>query len=411
MARLIQIAGVWLGCALAWLILGSTLMSRSGGFSDELTPEVYRLWGPPLEQHPPTAQFTEIQNHREMTTVVDTQGISHQSTVEKEDRIEVPIPIAGSKIQAQLQIEYRRKGLLWFSTYGVDFSGDYTFVNRSGAARDVSVFFPIDKQNVGLDGFSVRDSNGKEVTWTVGPEGASWPVYMKVGETVRFVIAYHSRGTGSWQYAVTNGGGQARDFHLSMQTNFANVDFPAGTLSPSSGGVTDSGWKGEWNFSSLITSAAIGVELPHKLNPGPLAARITYFAPVSLLFFFFVITLLGEVQDRRFHPAHYFFLGCAFFSFHLLVAYLADHLTLPWVFGIASGVSLALVVSYARLFAGWTFAWREMGIAQLIYLVLFSLTFMLEGFTGLAITCGAVATLFVMMQVTGRKRTAVSTSA
>jgi len=65
-------------------------------------------------------------------------------------------------------------------------------------------------------------------------------------------------------------------------------------------------------------------------------------------------------------------------------------------------VSVVLVVSYARLFVGWTFALREIGMAQLLYLVLFSYTFFWEGFTGLAITIGAILTLFFVMQVTGR---------
>jgi hypothetical protein len=71
-------------------------------------------------------------------------------------------------------------------------------------------------------------------------------------------------------------------------------------------------------------------------------------------------------------------------------------------FALASLVSLALVVSYARLFVGWRFALGEMAAAQLIYLVLFSFTFFWTGFTGLAITTGAILTLFVIMQLTGR---------
>ena len=49
----------------------------------------------------------------------------------------------------------------------------------------------------------------------------------------------------------------------------------------------------------------------------------------------------------------------------------------------------------------WTFAVREIGIAQLLYLVLFSYSFFWDGFTGLAITIGAIATLFFVMQTTG----------
>jgi hypothetical protein len=43
-------------------------------------------------------------------------------------------------------------------------------------------------------------------------------------------------------------------------------------------------------------------------------------------------------------------------------------------------------------------------LAQLVYLVLFSYAFFFQGFTGLAITIGAILSLFVVMQMTGRIR-------
>jgi hypothetical protein len=101
---------------------------------------------------------------------------------------------------------------------------------------------------------------------------------------------------------------------------------------------------------------------------------------------------------------NYFFFGCAFFAFHLLFAYLVDHVPLVAAFVLAAIVSLGLVVSYARWFVGWKFALREIGISQLVYLVLFSFTFFFAGFTGLSIAVGAVLTLFVMMQMTGKAR-------
>ena len=50
------------------------------------------------------------------------------------------------------------------------------------------------------------------------------------------------------------------------------------------------------------------------------------------------------------------------------------------------------------------FALVDAGLTQLIYLVLFSYAFFFEGFTGLAVTIGAILTLFVVMQMTGRLR-------
>jgi inner membrane protein involved in colicin E2 resistance len=144
------------------------------------------------------------------------------------------------------------------------------------------------------------------------------------------------------------------------------------------------------------------MSMPEKLQPGPLAGQISYFAPVSLFFFFFLMFIITTLRDIELHPMNYFFLASAFFAFHLLLAYLADHISIHLAFAICSLVSIFLVVSYLRLVVGMRFAAVEAASAQLIYLVLFSYAFFFKGFTGLAITIGAIATLFVVMQATGR---------
>ena len=99
---------------------------------------------------------------------------------------------------------------------------------------------------------------------------------------------------------------------------------------------------------------------------------------------------------------NYFFLSAAFFAFHLLLAYLVDHVNIHAAFLIASATSIALVVSYLRLVGGARFAFLQAGVAQLVFLVLFSYAFFFEGYTGLTVTVGSVLTLFVLMQATAR---------
>jgi len=144
--------------------------------------------------------------------------------------------------------------------------------------------------------------------------------------------------------------------------------------------------------------------MPQKPQPGPLAGEISYAAPVSLFFFFFLMFIITTVRNIDLHPVNYFFLATAFFAFHLLLAYLVDHISIPAAMALASLVSVTLVVSYLRLVVGLRFAALEAGTAQLIYLVLFSYAFFWKGFTGLSITVIAIITLFVVMQVTGRIR-------
>ena len=150
---------------------------------------------------------------------------------------------------------------------------------------------------------------------------------------------------------------------------------------------------------ALIVGAVLLSRLmDHPVRVAPLmVSKINTVAQIL-----FVVAVLATVQQKQLHPMHYFMIGCAFFAFHLLFAYLVDHVPVTASFSISALVSLLLVVSYARLFVGWRFALREVGISQVLYLVLFSYSFFWEGFTGLAITLGAIGTLFVMMQVTGR---------
>ena len=230
-------------------------------------------------------------------------------------------------------------------------------------------------------------------------------------------VGYKSQGLNDWRY---NFGGnktrsedgqpaaadvaQVRDFSLKMTTNFKEIDFPDNTLSPTQKTETASGWNLDWNYKNLVSGYQIAMTMPEKLQPGPLAGRISFFAPVSLFFFFFLMLIITTMRGIELHPMNYFFLAAAFFAFHLLLAYLVDHVSIHLAFAICSAVSIFLVISYLRLVVGTRFATREAALAQFIYLVAFSYAFFLKGFTGLAVTIGSITTLFVVMQVTGKIR-------
>ena len=112
--------------------------------------------------------------------------------------------------------------------------------------------------------------------------------------------------------------------------------------------------------------------------------------------------MVGVTSGPPLHPMHYWFIAAAFFAFHLLLAYLVDHISVNVAFATAAAVSVGLVVSYLRIVSGMRRALLGAGSAQVIFLVMFSYAFFFEGFTGLAITVGAILTLFVLMQMTAR---------
>jgi inner membrane protein involved in colicin E2 resistance len=393
--RIAALAFIFVCTSIAWIILGATIFVRTDSpLSSELESRVARSWGTAQEQSPPTATY-----RREIVrTVQDEKGTKEIKTTEP-----VPLALEASKVDVALDLAHRQKGLLWYSTYAVAFAGDYTFTNSSGQDQDVTFQLNFPSQQAIYDDL-VLSVDDQPLSVKNAGAGALGIIRVPAGKMVVLRTGYRSQGLDTWQYDFGHGVSQVRNFTLNMHTNFKDIDFPENMLSPTAKQQTAGGWNLTWNYKNLISGYEIGMSMPQKLQPGRLAGQISCFAPVSLFFFFFLIFIITTLRGIDLHPMNYFFLAGAFFSFHLLLAYLVDHVSIHVAFAICSLVSIFLVVSYLRLVVGVRFAAVEAGLAQFVYLVLFSYAFFFKGFTGLAVTVGSILTLFVVMQATGRIR-------
>ncbi len=381
---------------LAWVILGASIGARTESTDTRLGEEVVQLWGDIQHQYPPdfTYSYFEYQDRvDEKTRKVTKEKVLMNGS----------LPITGSDIAADFSLDYRKKGLLWYSTYVVKFDGTYRAINDTSDDKTIEITHKFPTANAEYDDFHIF-VDGKEIeklTWS--SDGIATDVRIKAGKPADFRVVYTSRGLSEWHYYFSRGTvEEVRDFSMKITTDFAGLDFPVGTLSPTTKETTPEGMMLVWSFSKRITGNHIGIAMPERVNPGPMAERMTFFAPVSLLFFFFIIFIITTLRGINLHPMNYFFLAAAFFAFHLLMAYLVDHLDIHLSFLISAAVSLFLVISYLRLVTGMRFALVQAGTAQLIYLVLFSYSFFFKGYTGLIITIASIATLFVVMQMTGR---------
>lgn len=397
--RIIAITFIFICTSVAWAILGGTIFSRTYDSGALSSHRVASTWGTQQNQAPPRAYLIEKVQWQEETL---ENGI--KVTVTKTKDVFTELPLESSKVNVDLDLQHRQKGLLWYSTYKVNFYGVYTFRNTNEKEQTVefSLQFPTSQAIYDNLTFTL---DGNTVPLTTQQSSAKSSVKIAGGKTAQLAVGYSSQGLNEWRYSFGSAEvAQVRNFDLRMTTNFKDIDFPDNTLSPSNKTETSKGWELDWSYKSLLSGYQIAMVMPEKLQPGPLAGKISFFAPVSLFFFFFLMLIITTMRGIDLHPMNYFFLAAAFFSFHLLLAYLVDHMSIHASFAIASTVSIFLVVSYLRLVVGIRFASREAALAQFIYLVMFSYAFFLKGFTGLAITIGSVLTLFVVMQVTGRIR-------
>ena len=408
---LVALAVIFVVTSGAWLAFGGLMMARTDIQEDELEGAVADLWGQPLYQGAPTVTFEWYVTVDKTETLLDANGRAlidpngnpmqrHYQVRELRTRTE---QLASTDIDVDLQLDQRRKGLMWFALYNVDFNGGWSFAHEGEQTGKAWIDFAFPLRDGVYDDFHF-EVDGQEMADTYQPANGRVrvPVEVGPGDEVAFRVSYGSRGKDEWKYVPSYNVGQLRDFDLTMTTDFADIDFPAYTLSPSAKEAVGGGWSLNWQFVRLVTGHGMGMIMPSPIQPGPLAASMSFSAPISLGLFLLWIYVLALIREIEIHPINYAFLAATFFSFHLLFGYTVDHLAVEIAFALSSAVSMLLMVTYLRLVAGPRFALLEAGGAQMLYLVGFSLAHFWDGYTGLTVTILGIVTLFALGQLTGR---------
>lgn len=375
--RIGAIFAIFLLACGGWIILGKATELRSVNFGQKLGDKVEGLYGSALVQRAP----------------------SFSIQIPGTDQVRWLMPLR-NEITVALAADYRKKGLLWYPTYTCTFDSTYTITNKEEAAQKVRLHFDFPAKGGTYDKFAIEVDKKPLSVLIDTKEGIGEILELPKGESRTFHIQYETRGLGEWHYQMDPNVGRVQNFNLAVQTNFRNFDYPEGSWSATTVNKTGNGNALAWITTDLITSQDIGLMIPEKLNPGPLTTRITWFAPVCLLFFFVLVMTINILYKVNIHPMHYLFVAAGFFAFHLLLSYLAGVLNIHLAFIISAVVSVALVTSYLYSALKRKFPWKIAIGGQLFFLVLFSYSFFLKGITGLTVALGSVVTLAILMRVT-----------
>ena len=367
---------------MAWFILAIAMSKRTQESSQTMSQEVAGVWNPPLEQKHPDAWY-ETPNAPGGRAAL--------------------LP-ASSNVMVDLKFVPKKRGLFRHRTYDVAFKAEYIFINPTRIPQTMYISFPLPAGAEKLEGFEFRLGEGteSEANQSGGSGVATRAVVLPAAGRITLHAAYQTRGTGSWIYGFPDKR-RIAGFILKMRTDFREINFPVGTGSPrdTDRKLTGNNWDLTWNYPDVLAVPSIGMDMPKLLDAGPVAARIAFFAPVSLVFFVTVVLLVGGLKGVPLHPMHVFFVSAGFFAFHLLFAYLVDLVPLYPSFAIATVVSLVLVCGYLKAVGGNTLLKVALP-AQLAYLILFSASFFFDGLTGITLTLCGVATLALLMALTAK---------
>ena len=245
---------IYLCVCLAWVILGNTVLHRSYDADHNLSKNVEHLWGTAQTQGPPAFYALSGQ----------------EKTLRR-----TPINIAASAIDVSLALNQRKKGLLWYPTYHVKFSGAYDVENTSDQAEDVECNFKLPSVSAVYDNLKFI-VDGKRITEINPDQGMlKSKIIVPPHQKERVSLSYDSQGLNEWRYGSAEGISQVRDFSLTMNTDFAAIDFPEGTRSATTKTRVGDGWRLGWKYDNTVSGNLIGLSMPRLLNPGPWVSDVS----------------------------------------------------------------------------------------------------------------------------------------
>src|ERR1700736_4899780 len=193
------LAGIFLivlAATAGWFILGATLVVRTEQSDSRQRDALSALWGSASEQRQPVFLF--VRNER------------------KNGRVTYDVAPASSRITVDLALDQRRKGLLWYNTYGVTFSGTYRVTNRASRGS-LEMAFTLPSETATYDDVAVL-VDGRRVSASSSGGKLLTTIPLVPGRDATVPVGYRSRGLGTWQYRFANEVTTVRDLLPTLRT-------------------------------------------------------------------------------------------------------------------------------------------------------------------------------------------------
>lgn len=366
------------------VVISLQIANRSSFANSELRQDVMDRWGAPIEQPAPSIRYV-------------TSGSVFHSLA--------PLPLDEQSIAVEAAMNYRKRGLIYFSGFDLSFRGDYQVENHESRPIDLVFVFPIQvrKNQVLLSDLSFTvNQEPAPVNLSGDRNRLVWTGRARPGERLRFHISFRGRGLESFVYRL-DPQLRVKGFRMAFQvTGGANYDYPPGVVPATAVKTGDGGTSLSWEYGSLESGVPVGLILPSEKAFDSIIGTMVKRSWVPFIPFFLVVVCLGLFYRRPLAVWQASLVAAWYGLFFVLLAYLAAFMDFYLAYLISLLVIGLLLLFYVRALVGRTAGWLALGAVG-AFLLLPTLAVILQGYTGLIYTLEIALGLAGLMIFTTRE--------
>ena len=313
--------------------------------------------------------------------------------------------IHAADVAVILDMDYRKKGLMYYTGYNTEFTGKYTLTNPEDENIYLSFIFPYPtRQGEGVLQNVKLLVNGEEDTKDTEYQSnlILWTGLLGPSETLEMMVNYDGRGLNQFQYGFEPNQ-RINNFTMKIDVRGAKIlDYAEATMPPTEPiQETEQGKILAWKLDKTLTQLNISVILPDKLNVAQQLFVMTYRAPVFFALFFIMLLAIIRFAGEKLNFISVAITSVAYFFFYPMFAYLVIYIGVSLAFFISFASIGLLIFNYIRTLYGLKIAVSIIA-AYTFLLGITSLAALLPTYTGLILTIESVVLIGIIMQVLSR---------
>jgi len=364
------------------VVISSQITDRRSFADSELRTDVMERWGAQIVQPAPSVRWVRS------GSVFNTLR---------------PLPLSRQHVEVDARMNYRKRGLVYFSGFDFGFEGKYEVANDQVHDIDLVFVFPVqaEKNRILLSDLSFS-VNGKPapIDLAVG-DALVWTGRARPGEKLSFDISFSGRGLDSFTYML-DPDLRVNDFRLAFSvTGGRNYDYQAGVVP--AGEVESSGDTVmlEWRYASLESGVPVGLILPSEQSFDEIIATMVWRSPVPFILFFAGLVCLCLWRGRPLKFFETYLVAAGYGLFFVLLAYFAAFMSFYLAYALTFALITALLSLYLRALLSRAGFLAALGLCG-SFLFVPTLAVILEGYTGLIYTLEIASMLAGLMFMTSR---------